>query len=72
MSGHGPDASVAEKASQEELKPVKEGTAVKAFMFETSYILGVTNWALNLSGKVRPSYKQDKWQPLKVRFKKPA
>jgi len=72
MSGHGPDANVAEKARQEELKPVKEGVAVKAFMFETSYMLGVTDWALYQSGKVRPSYKEDKWQPLKVHFTKQA
>ncbi len=61
-----------EKASNEELVPVKEGTNVSAFMFETSLMLGVSEWALVQSNKVRPTYKQEKWQPLKVHFSKPG
>lgn len=72
MSGHGPDSRVYEQAANEKLVPVKEGLDIKAFMFETSLMVGVTEWALVHSKKLRPSYKKDKWQPLKVNFKKPA
>lgn len=72
MSGHGPESRSHEVASKEELVPKKEGTSVKAFMFESSLMLGVTEWALTHSGKVRPSYTEEKWQPLKVHFQKPT
>ncbi|KAL2783257.1 putative homogentisate 1,2-dioxygenase [Aspergillus keveii] len=72
MSGHGPDSKVYDAASNEKLVPVKEGSKVKAFMFESSLMLGVSEWALFHSNKVRPSYKKEKWQPLKVHFQKPT
>lgn len=72
MSGHGAEARAHEHASNEELVAKREGTSVKAFMFESSLMLGVTEWALTDSGKVRPSYTEEKWQPLKVHFQKPT
>lgn len=71
MSGHGPDAKLYEKASTEPLGPKREGDDLKAFMFETSLMLGVTDWALVESNKVRGTYREEKWQPLKVNFQPP-
>jgi len=72
MSGHGSDSQLFEAASNEKLVPVKEGTKIKAFMFETSSVLGITQWALVDSGTLQRDYQKSKWQPLKVHFKKPA
>jgi len=71
MSGHGSDSRLFEAASNEKLEPVKEGTSVRPFMFETSFVLGISHWALKDSGKVQHGYQKNKWQPLKVHFKKP-
>ena len=72
MSSHGPDARLSEQASNEVLVPVREGDDVKQYMFETSFMLGVSEWALQESKKLKASYQEDKWHPLKPRFKKPA
>ncbi|EEU41144.1 uncharacterized protein NECHADRAFT_46144 [Fusarium vanettenii 77-13-4] len=72
MSGHGPDSETFEQAFNAELKPVKVGTSSMAFMFETSMMMGVTEWALKHSKKRQMDYQKTKWQPLKVRFKAPA
>ncbi len=45
MSPHGPEASVFEKASNENLAPVKQ-EATMAFMFESRYIIQPTKFAL--------------------------
>ncbi|KAF5232145.1 hypothetical protein FANTH_13142 [Fusarium anthophilum] len=71
MSGHGPDVRVFEKASNEALVPRKDGHDVQVFMFETSLMLGTTEWGLVESKKVRESYRAEKWQPLKVNFQPP-
>lgn len=46
MSAHGPDAITHEKASNLELKPTKVGDGSMAFMFESCYMVGVTDWGL--------------------------
>eukprot|EP00871_Galdieria_phlegrea_P005251 jgi/Galph1/5727/GphlegSOOS_G4406.1 len=49
MSAHGPDAVTFEKASTAPLNPSRIGDDSLAFMFETSRILKLTEWALNPS-----------------------
>jgi homogentisate 1,2-dioxygenase len=43
MSGHGPDAEVFDKASNADLKPFKTGEDSLAFMFETTFMLKLTD-----------------------------
>ena len=50
MSGHGPEEEVFVKASNVELKPVFTGSESIAFMFETCYMMKLTDDGLN-SGK---------------------
>lgn len=45
MSGHGPEAAVFEKASNMELPPMKVGEGSMAFMFETCYLMKLTDFA---------------------------
>lgn len=45
MSGHGPEAEVFNKASNMELKPAFIGVGSLAFMFETCYMMKLSNWA---------------------------
>lgn len=71
MSAHGPESKVFESATAKELGPVKDGVDSKVFMFETSLMLGFTDWALSSSDKLAATYQEDKWAPLKVHFKKP-
>ena len=46
MTPHGPEKAVFEKASTMELKPMKVGEGSLAFMFETAYMLKLTDWAM--------------------------
>lgn len=71
MSAHGPDAVTYEKASTAELKPMKVGEGSMAFMFESSLMVGVTEWGLRESGKVQKEYNHESWEGLKVHFRKP-
>jgi homogentisate 1,2-dioxygenase len=71
MAAHGPDASTFEKASVAELKPQKIGVGSMAFMFESSLMLGVTEWGKKACLKVQASYNQDSWVGLQPRFKRP-
>lgn len=48
---HGPDSKTFEIASNCELKPSRVGDGTLAFMFETSLIIEVSEWALNHSQK---------------------
>jgi homogentisate 1,2-dioxygenase len=43
MSGHGPEAEVFNKASNADLKPMKTGEDSLAFMFETCFMMKLTN-----------------------------
>ncbi|KAI8376480.1 homogentisate 1,2-dioxygenase [Radiomyces spectabilis] len=56
MTPHGPDANVFQKASEEELKPVRVAENTQAFMFETSLMLSLTRWGLKTCGKVQEDY----------------
>ncbi|CAK7223893.1 hypothetical protein SEUCBS140593_005387 [Sporothrix eucalyptigena] len=53
MGAHGPDASTFDKASAAELAPQKVGDGAMAFMFESSLMLGVTEWSLRKCQKVQ-------------------
>ena len=46
MSGHGPDKDVFHKASHADLKPMKVGEGSMAFMFETAYMMKLTDHAM--------------------------
>jgi homogentisate 1,2-dioxygenase len=72
MSAHGPDSSTHEKASNAELKPVKVGEGSMAFMFESSLMVGVTDWALEKCKKVQHDYNAESWEPLKSHFTPPS
>ena len=72
MSAHGPDAGTYEKASTAELKPMKVGEGSMAFMFESSLMVGVTEWGLREAGKVQKGYVEESWNGLPVRFKNPV
>lgn len=68
MTSHGPDSETHHKASHDKLEPRKVGTGSMAFMFETSYMLGVTDWGLTWSKKRQNDYQKHSWQPLKPHF----
>ncbi len=72
MSAHGPDAGTHEKASNVELKPVKVGEGSMAFMFESCFMVGVTEWGLKTCQKVQADYNEESWTPLKAHFKIPG
>lgn len=71
MSSHGPDRDTFEKASSAELKPMKIGEDSMAFMFESSLMVGVTDWGLKSCQKVQQDYNAKSWEPLKVHFQRP-
>jgi homogentisate 1,2-dioxygenase len=72
MSAHGPDAATHEKASNADLKPVKVGESSMAFMFESSLMVGVTEWGLKKCAKVQPNYNSVSWGQLKPHFQRPT
>lgn len=71
MSAHGPDATTHEKASTAPLQPMKVGEGSMAFMFESSLMVGVTDWGLNKCAKVQQNYNEESWTSLKPHFKRP-
>lgn len=71
MSGHGPDASTHERASNASLAPMKVGEGSMAFMFESCLMVGVTEWGLKKCNKVQTDYNAESWEPLKPHFKRP-
>lgn len=66
MSPHGPDAQTFEKASKARLEPERYKDTL-AFMFESRYPFGLTEWA-SKSQLLDRRY-QDCWQGLKSQFK---
>jgi homogentisate 1,2-dioxygenase len=48
MSGHGPESEVFKKASEAELKPQLISPDSLAFMFETCFMMKLTDYAMNL------------------------
>ncbi|KAF7558277.1 hypothetical protein G7Z17_g115 [Cylindrodendrum hubeiense] len=72
MGAHGPDSQTFEKASNAELAPQKVGSGSMAFMFESSLMLGVTEWSLNKCQKVQELYNEHSWGKLKRQFSPPS
>ncbi|KAI9690695.1 MAG: hypothetical protein M1820_009899 [Bogoriella megaspora] len=71
MSAHGPDAVTHEKASNAKLAPMKVGEGSMAFMFESSLMVGVTEWGLRKCRKVQDDYNKESWEGLKPHFRLP-
>jgi len=46
MSGHGPESEVFEKASNADLKPMLISPNSMAFMFETAYMMKITDYGM--------------------------
>jgi homogentisate 1,2-dioxygenase len=65
MSSHGPDRQTFEKASTEELRPVRIPDTTLAFMFETTYLLALTPFAED-SPKDENYHRC--WQPFSKNF----
>ncbi len=72
MSAHGPDAVTEGKARETGLGPVKVGEGSMAFMFESCYMVGVTEWGLRACEKVQEGYERGSWGELKARFRAPG
>lgn len=68
MSGHGAEADVFIKASAADLKPFKVGENSMAFMFETCYMLKLSDYAMDPSNQDTDYYKC--WQTLPKVFNK--
>jgi homogentisate 1,2-dioxygenase len=66
MSGHGPDSDTFERASTIELKPQKLENTL-AFMFETSMMIRLTQFAMNTELRQHEYYRC--WQGLKNHFR---
>ena len=62
MSGHGPESEVFEKASNLTLNPMLIGKDSMAFMFETAYIMKLTDYAVDEKHQDVDYYKC--WQQL--------
>lgn len=71
MSGHGPDAASYEGAREADLKPVKVGAGSCAFMFESSLMIGVTEWGLRTCKKVQEGYSEESWGGVKTHWALP-
>jgi len=72
MSAHGPDAVTHARASTVDLKPAKVAEGSMAFMFESCFMVGVTEWGLKTCSKVQEDYHEESWIPLKPHFKRPG
>ncbi|KAA8917641.1 hypothetical protein TRICI_000242 [Trichomonascus ciferrii] len=72
MGSHGPDSQTYEVASTMELKPKKVGEGSIAFMFESSLMLGLSDWGVKECQKVQETYNEDTWVPLKKHFNGPS
>jgi homogentisate 1,2-dioxygenase len=69
MSGHGPDATTYERASQANTREPQHITDTMAFMFETRAVIRPTAWALQLP-QLQADYARC-WRALPSRFKPP-
>lgn len=70
MTGHGPEAEVFEKASNAKLAPIKTPEDSIAFMFETCYMLKLTDYAMKESSRDK-NYRKC-WANLQPNFNKKA
>lgn len=71
MSGHGPDAASHEGAREAKLEPQKIGAGSCAFMFESSLIMGVSEWGLRTCQKVQEGYNEESWCGVVTHWKRP-
>lgn len=62
MIAHGPDADTYNKASTMELKDARIPDTDLAFMFESTYVMRLTKWALSTAKREEDYYKC--WMPL--------
>jgi homogentisate 1,2-dioxygenase len=60
-----------DKASNEVLGLVKVGIGSMAFMFESCFMVGVTEWGLKSCCKVQDGYSEESWAGLRDRFEPP-
>lgn len=70
MTGHGPEAEVFEKASNAKLAPVKTPDDSIAFMFESCYMLKLTDYAMKEAS--RDKKYRECWANLKANFNEKA
>ncbi|KAI5455748.1 Homogentisate 1,2-dioxygenase [Mariannaea sp. PMI_226] len=68
MSGHGPDSATFDKASNARLEPTKVGEGSMAFMFESCFMLGITDWGLKTCEKAQDDYTEQSWASLQPKF----
>ncbi|VUC25557.1 unnamed protein product [Clonostachys rosea] len=68
MSGHGPDRETFEMATTAELVPDKVGQGSMAFMFESCFMMGITEWGLTSCRKVQENYAERSWSVLEPHF----
>ncbi|RDA84315.1 hypothetical protein CP532_4801 [Ophiocordyceps camponoti-leonardi (nom. inval.)] len=72
MSAHGPDADSAEAAREApRLEPAKVGTGSCAFMFESSFMMGLSEWGLRTCKKVQSGYAEETWGTLREHWRMP-
>lgn len=71
MSGHGPDADSHEGARNSDLAPAKVGEGSCAFMFESCFMVGVTEWGLRTCQKVQEGYNEESWGGVVTHWKMP-
>ncbi|KAK9242600.1 Homogentisate 1,2-dioxygenase [Lipomyces tetrasporus] len=67
-AAHGPDVDTFEQASNAELGPQKVGVGSLSVMFESSYQLATTEWAIQISKKVQKDYHKV-WDGFKPYFR---
>lgn len=70
MIGHGPDAATFNKLSTDELKAVRMPDDSMSFMFESTYVFKLTEWADSIQLKDENYYKC--WEGLGSKFVDPA
>jgi homogentisate 1,2-dioxygenase len=66
MSPHGPDKEAFEKASIATLAPEKVAMGSLAFMFESTYMINPTEWAMHVAPLDKDYHKA--WTPLEKHF----
>ena len=64
MCAHGPDSETHKRASAAKLEPQKVGEGSLAFVIETPFLLGLTEWAMKSSQKRQENYNEQTWLGL--------
>lgn len=66
MVSHGPDAATFDKASTETLQPMRLPDNSLSFMFESTYMFKLTDWALKVATPDADYWKV--WEPIQSKF----